>query len=229
MRQSEAIARCENYLWSNLKLYLQSYQTCLLDLILQVKDKSATEPINRYKDFFNQLEQHVGLGSYVNGQAAQFSKTPYVTVNIAAVPMGDCTIRAIMGFDIVYSTDTPKANDDTTRYVGSSSESVALFRNDMVDALNQLFFHAYGNEEPAEWDTQAFYDMFYKKEVSNPVKTEETKAWQFNVFGQVDDEITISEVTQLKREDRSVGLNLFHVVYEIDIDELSNDSWTSRC
>lgn len=216
----DIVARAEDFLWSCFKYYLMSYQTCLLDLILKIKDEEATNPFDRYVDLANELDAHIGLGSYVNGQAAQFSKTPYITVNIQPIPMGDCTTRVVMGFDIVYSTDTPKAPDDMTRYIGSSSESVAAFRRAMVDALDQLFYRASGDEELSKFDEQAFYDVLYNKEVVNPTDPTDIREWDYNVIGQVNSEVTISEVTQLKREDRSVGLNLFHIVYTIDIDRL---------
>lgn len=225
------VANAESFLWNNLKMYLMQYPTCLLDLLLEVQDPTAEKPIDRYKDFMNELEAHMGLGSYTNGQAAQFSRTPYLTVNIQAIPMGGCSTRVIFGFDVVYSTDTPKApNGNMTRYVGSSSESVADFRADMMIALDELFFYAFDEaEHEGELYSQAFYDRLRDQIIANPVNPNETIRWQYNVRGQVDDDSTLSEVSQLKREDRSTGLNVFHIVYKMDLNQLRSPDFDCGC
>lgn len=217
---SEIVAQSEKYIWNNFKFYLMEYGSCLLDMVLEVQDEDSGKPFQRYKDFSNQLEQHMGLGSYVTGQPAQFSKIPYITVNIQAVPMGNCNTRVVMGFDIVYSTDTPKSPDDTTAYIGSSAEAVAEFRSRMVTALNDLMYRAWGDEDTELGATRSFFDVLRNSEVSNPVNPDETKKWMYNMRGQVDANVEITEVTQLKTEDRYVGLNLFHVIYNIDVYEL---------
>lgn len=217
MINHDIVAKAESYLWNNWKFYLQSYNTCLLDLLLSVENENATTPIERYRDFLNELEKHMGLGSYVNVQAAQFSNIPYLTVNLQAVPMGKCNTRVVMGFDIVFSTDTPPATDSSTFYVGSSSESVAKFRSDMINAINQIMYQAFGNNEANGWESQAFFDLLRDNEVQNPTNPADKTQWKYNIRGSVEDEITMTEVEQLKREDRTVGLSVFHVIYHIDI------------
>lgn len=228
---SKMVANAEPFLWNNFKQYLMQYPTCLCDLLLEIKDPNATKPIDRYKDFLNELEAHMGLGSYVNGQAAQFSRTPYLTVNIQALPMGGCSTRVIFGFDVVYATDTPKApNGNQTRYVGSSSESVADFRADIMMALDELFFYAFDEtEHPDELYSQAFYDRLRDTQVINPIDPNQSIEWMYNVVGQVDEDSTISEVSQLKREDRSTGLSVFHLVYKMDLNQLRSDNWDCGC
>ena len=220
MNSSEIVALSEQYLFNNFKFYLMKYGSCLLDILLEVQDDTSPDPMTRYKDFTNALEQHMGLGSYVTGQPAQYTKTPYLTVNIKAIPMGNCNTRVVMGFDIVWSTDTPPAPDNVTKYVGSSAESVAAFRADMVTALNDLMYRSWGEEENDPWKTQAFFDVLRNQMVTNPTNPNEGKKWTYNIRGQVDGNVEISEVFQLKTEDRYVGLNLFHVIYNIDIYEL---------
>lgn len=229
--QSKIIAEAENFLWNNFKMYLMQYPTCLCDTFLDVANPDAEKPIDRYKDFMNELEAHIGLGSYVNGQAAQFSRTPYLTVNFQPIPMGGCATRVIMGFDVVYATDTPPApNGNMTRYVGSSSESVADFRADVMLALDEMFFYAFDHQEhEGELYTQAFFDRLRDQEITNPVNPNQTVKWGYNIIGQVDDDSTISEVSQLKREDRSTGLNVFHIVYKMDLNELRTLTWDCGC
>lgn len=230
---NRVIANAEDFIWNCWKFYLMSYQTCLLDLLLEIKDIDATNPFDRYKDFPNSLEEHMGLGSYTTGQAAQFSKTPYLTVNIAPIPTGSCSTRVVMGFDVVYSTDTPKAEDGMTRYVGSSNESVAAFRANIVTALDELFYYAFDREKhPLSEDamyTQSFMGRLAGEEVVNPANPEEKRKWQYNVEAFIDDDVELSEVTQLKREDRYTGLNVFHVVYKFDLNRLWNDNIDCGC
>lgn len=222
-------SQVEKYLWNNWKFYLQTYATCFLDTLLEVVSPESESPFERYRDFSNELEKHMGLGSYVNAQAAQFSNIPYVTVNIQAVPMGNCHTRVIMGFDIVFSTDTPKAPNESTFYAGSSSESVAEFRSNIIEGINRLMYHAFGKEEIDPWRQQSFFDVLRNQTVTNPLDNSQTKEWAFNIRGQVNDSITITEVEQLKREDRSVGLNVFHVIYNIEIYKLWDGENTFGC
>lgn len=230
---NKMVAHAEQWIWNNLKFYLQSYPTCLLDLLLPIKDPNAENPFDRYNDFPNSLEEHIGLGSYVTGQAAQFSKTPYITVHIQALPMGGCSTRVIMGFDVVFSTDTPKAEDGTTRYVGSSAESVAKFRADVMTALDELFYYAYDeDDERAENDlafTQSFMDRFAGQEVVNPANPNQTTMWQYNIKAFVDEDADMSEVSQLKREDRYTGLNVFHVVHKLDLNRMWGPDFDCGC
>lgn len=229
--QSKMIANAEPFLWNCFKMYLMTYPTCLCDLILEIQDPSATNPAERYKDFFNQLEAHIGLGSYVTGQAAQFSQTPYITVHFQPIPMGGCSTRVVMGFDVAYATDAPKApNHSTTRYIGSSAESVADFRADVMMALDELMFYAFDEEEhEGELYSSAFFDRLRDQTIVNPTNPNESKQWMYNIVGEVDDESTLSEVTQLKREDRSTQLNVFHIVYKMDLNQLRSDTWDCGC
>lgn len=230
---SKMVAHTEEFVWNNLKFYLMSFSTCLLDILLEVKDPTADNPFDRYKDFPNSLEEHIGLGSYVTGQPAQFTKTPYITVNIQPIATGGCSTRVVMGFDVVFSTDTPKAEDGTTRYVGSSAESVAKFRADVMTSLDELFYYAYADDdERAENDatfTQSFMDRLKGKEVVNPANPNEMKAWNYNVDAFIDDEPDMSEVSQLKREDRYTGLNVFHVVYKFDLNRMWGEDFDCGC
>lgn len=97
----------EKFVWNNFKMYLMQWQTCLLDTLLEVDNPNADEPITRYKDFMNQLDSHIGLGSYVSQQATQFSNLPYLTVRISPYDVGHCAARCIISFDVVFATDTP--------------------------------------------------------------------------------------------------------------------------
>lgn len=230
---NKMVARAEEFIWNNWKFYLMSQPTCLLDLLLEIKDPTADNPFDRYVDFPNSLEEHMGLGSYTTGQAAQFSKTPYLTVNIAPIPTGNCSTRIVMGFDVVYSTDTPPAEDGTTRYVGSSSESVAKFRADMMTAIDGLFYYAYPDDDPRiEEDAafqQSFMDALAGTLVTNPANPNESHEWEYNVDAFVNEDAEISEVSQLKREDRSTGLNVFHIMQKFDVNRMWGNGWDCGC
>lgn len=231
MAQSKLVANTEKFLWNNFIQYLMQYPTCLCDLFLKVKDPNAEKPIDRYEDFMNSLVEHIGLGSYVTGQAAQFSRVPYLTVQFQAIPMGHCSVRVVMGFDIAYATDTPKApNNDNTAYVGSSSESVADFRADVMMALDELMFYAFPDDPDRDTlSTQAFFDRLRDIELTNPRNPNDKRMWKYNIKGQVDGDSTISEVSQLKREDRSTQLNLFHIIYKMDLNQLYGDGIDCGC
>lgn len=230
---NKMVARAEEFIWNNWKFYLMSQPTCLLDLLLEIKDPNADNPFDRYVDFPNSLEEHMGLGSYTTGQAAQFSKTPYLTVNIAPIPTGNCSTRIVMGFDVVYSTDTPPAKDGTTRYVGSSSESVAKFRADMMTAIDELFYYAYPDDDPRiEEDAafqQSFMDALAGTLATNPTNPNESHEWEYNVDAFVNEDAEISEVSQLKREDRSTGLNVFHIMQKFDVNRMWGNGWDCGC
>lgn len=230
---NKMVAKAEEYIWACWKFYLMSQPSCLLDLLLEIKDPNADNPFDRYADFPNSLEEHMGLGSYTTGQAAQFSKTPYLTVNIAPIPTGNCSTRIVMGFDVVYSTDTPPAKDGTTRYVGSSSESVAKFRADMMTAIDELFYYAYPDDDPRiEEDAafqQSFMDALAGTLVTNPANPNESHEWEYNISSFVNEDAEISEVSQLKREDRSTGLNVFHIMQKFDVNRMWGNGWDCGC
>lgn len=215
----------EKFLWNNLKMYLMEYDTCLCDALLKVKDANSNLPINRYEDFLNQLEAHIGLGSYVTQQATQFSTLPYITVRIAPYDVGHCASRAIVSFDVVFATDVPHGTDD--KNPGNSSEAVATFRARIMDSLDKLMYEAYDREEV--YDSPAFFDRLRDQTLADPLNPERTLPWKFNVVGTVSDEKDITEVIQLKREDRSSGLSVFTVTYYLDISKLYGDGVDCGC
>lgn len=228
---SQISDNAEKFLWNNLKMYLMQYHTCFLDNILKVKDESAVYPIDRYEDFINSFEKHIGLGSYTAGQAAQFSNVPYVTVNIDAYPLRGCATRATMRFDILFTTDSPRPNkDDSTQYVGNSSEAVASFRANIANGLREIMHQAYNPDNyEGESPDLAFFDRLRDQTIPNPVNIDDTRDWAYNVVGSVDDESYMSEVIQLKREDRSSGLLLFTVTFHMDINRLYGDGIDCGC
>lgn len=230
---STVVNNAEKFLWNNFKMYLMQYPTCFLDNLLKIKDGDATDPVERYEDFVNQLETHMGLGSYVVNQAAQFSTVPYVTVNIQPIPTGKCGTRVVMGFDIVFTTDSPSPNSaTTTQYVGNSSEAVAAFRANIANGLDQIFHNAFADlydENTGPAPNKAFFDRLREQELINPLNHTQTKVWDYNIIGMVDDDNTISEVEQLRREDRSSGIAVFHVVYTLDINRIYGDGIDCGC
>lgn len=230
---SVVVNNVEKFIWSNLKMYLMQYPTCLLDNILKVKDNTADFPIDRYEDFINQFEKHIGLSSYVVNQAAQFSTVPYITVNISATPVGNCSTRVVLGFDIVFTTDSPRPNDKTTtQYVGNSSEAVASFRANIANGFYQIMHGAFddlydGTNGPAP--DGSFFDRLRDSEVVNPTDPTQKILWDYNIIGQVDEEDIMTEVEQLRREDRSSGLSVFHLVFTMDINKLYGSGVNCGC
>lgn len=221
---SKMVSFAEKFLWNNIRMYLLTHKSCLLDNLLKIKDADAENPMERYDDCLNELGKHVGLGSYTNTQPTHYSELPYVTVNIQALSGLGCTTRVVVGFDVVFTTDAP--TDDVTKATGNSNESVAAFRANIADALDELMYDA--TDEP-HYDTIAFFDALRDQEIANPVNPEETRLWKYNIIGQVDGEVELSEVTQLKREDRSSGLSVFSVIYTMDLNRLYGDGVDCGC
>ena len=219
----------EKFLWNNLKMYLMQYPTCLCDNLLQVVDNEADFPIDRYKDFITSLEHHIGLGSYTIQEPTQFSNLPYVNVRIIPSDIGSCSTRVTLAFDIVFATDLPAANDDQTKYAGNSSEAVAAFRANIISALDDLMFNAYDKDTYPDGLNQAFYDRLRDQTIPNPADPSQTADWKYNVIGQVDSEGRISEVTQLKTEDRNSGLSVFQVLYRLDLNKLYGNGVDCQC
>lgn len=215
----------ELYLWNNLRMYLLTRRTCLLDNILEIADDSTDVPIDRYTDLLQELDQHIGLGSYQNTQPTQFSRLPYITVNIQAIPSGNCNTRVVMGFDVAFTTDTP--DDAHGSYsVGNSNEAVAAFRANIMDAFDELMYDA---TDIQHYDTISFFDALREQTIINPVNPTESKKWAYNLWGQVDGTTDISEVTQLKREDRSSGISVFSAVYTMDINRAKGNNIDCGC
>lgn len=219
----------EKFLWNNLKMYLMQYQTCLCDNILEVVDDEEEFPVDRYHDFINSINNHIGLGSYTLQNPTQYSNLPYINVRFRPVDLGSCSTRVIVTFDVVFATDLPKANDDQTKYAGNSSEAVAAFRANIVSALDDLMFNAYDKVAYPDGLNQAFFDRLRDQTLPNPADTSKTALWKYNVVGQVDAENTISEVTQLKTEDRNSGLSVFQVVYRLDLNKIYGDGIDCQC
>lgn len=217
----------EQFIWNNWKMYLLQHSTCLCDNILPIKDIDAEKPYDRYEDFANQLEQHIGLGSYVVQQATQFSNLPYITVNVQQVEVDNCSARIALVFNVVFATDTP-SNEQTTREPGNSSEGVAAFRADIISSLDEMMYSAFG-ENAEGYGSRAFFDSLRDSIVTNPVNPTQTKDWQYNLVGTVDGDKIVTSVHQLKREDRSSGLSVFDVVYYVDINRLYGDGVDCGC
>lgn len=233
---SHIVASVEKWIWSNLKMYLMQYQTCLCDNILQVVDENATLPASRYKNFFNELERHLGLGSYTIEQATMFSNLPYVTVRVEPIDLGNCNFEALVGFDITFATDVPgninsvNGDDDSTKYVGNSSEAVASFRKNIVDSLDNLFYHAFDGLDVDGWQSQAFFDRLRGQTLPNPADpSAETREWKYNMKGQVYPDVDLTPVYQLKKEDRQSGLSFFSVTYKLDINCIYEDDENGCC
>lgn len=212
----------EQFIWLNLKMALMQFESCLCDHILQIANPNTNIPIDRYKDFMNQLEAHIGLGSYVVQQATQFSNLPYITVNIYPYDLGSCNARATVAFDVVFATDTPN-NTSVSKNPGNSSEAVATFRANILDALDQLMYRFYDLDESlstGQHSSPAFFDRLRDQTLPNPVNPDKTKLWKYNMVGTVAEEKEVTEVIQLKREDRTSGLSVFTVAYTIEISKL---------
>lgn len=221
----------EKFIWNNLKMALIQYESCLCDHLLTIANKDATAPIDRYQDFLNQLEAHIGLGSYVTQQATQFSNLPYITVNIYPYDLGSCNAKATVAFDVVFATDTP-TNTSVSKNPGNSSEAVATFRANIIDALDQLMYRFYNLEEALETgihSSPAFFDRLRDQELPSPTNPEKTKQWIYNIVGTVAEEKEVTEVIQLKREDRASGLSVFTVAYTIEISKLYGDDVDCGC
>lgn len=228
---SQISSNAEKFLWACFKMYLMQYHTCLLDNLLKIKDDSAVYPIDRYEDFINSLEKHVGLGSYTAGQAAQFSNVPFLTVNFEAHPMSGCSTRVVATFEVLFTTDSPRPDQlDSTQYVGNSSEAVASFRANIANGIEELMHKAYNPEMyPGESPDLAFFDRLRDQTLPNPVNIDDTRDWAYNVVGHVDDDSDITPVIQLKREDRSSGLLVFSITYTMDINRLYGDGIDCGC
>lgn len=208
----------EKFVWNNIKMYLMQWQTCLLDTLLEIDNPNEEAPIMRYKDFMNNLEAHIGLGSYVSQQPTQFSSLPYLTVRISPYDIGHCAARCLVSFDVVFATDTPH-NTDADKNPGNSSESVATFRANVMQGLDALMYSAYDKID-GRYESPAFFDRLRGQIISDPTTPGRTAEWKYNIIGTVQDDKDITEVIQLKREDRSSGLSVFTVTYTIDIDKL---------
>lgn len=222
----------EKFLWNNLKMFLMLYETCLLDSLLVIANPDSNLPIERYANFMEELNNHIGLGSYVSEQATQFSDLPYITVRISPYDVGHCTCKALVSFDITFATDTPH-NTDADKNPGNSSESVANFRAAIMNGLDKLMYEAYNPEDEAGrvgiYRSPAFFDALRDQTLPNPIKPEVTANWKYNINGTVDDDKEVTEVIQLKREDRSSGLSVFTVTYRINIDGLYGDGVDCGC
>lgn len=225
---SKIANNAEKYIWMNFKMFLMQYPTCFLDNILKVKDENADLPVDRYEDFINSLEKHVSLGNYTVDQAELFSDLPYVTMNIAAIPTGECSTRVVIGFDITFTTDSPRPDrNQSLQYVGNSPEAVASFRANIANGLYQIFHGAMDDIDPNI--DAAFFDRLRDQTLANPIDPTKTRAWKYNIVGQVDEENTISDVEQLKREDRSSALSVFHMVFKMDLNRLYGDGEDCGC
>lgn len=219
----------EKFLWNTLKMYLMQFPTCLCDNILEVTNDEADFPVDRYKDFFTSLDNHIGLGSYTLQEPPQFSNLPYINARFQPIDLGSCSTRVIVTFDVSFASDLPNAVDDQTKYTGNSSEAVAAFRANIISALDELMFNAYDHDAYPDGLNQAFFDRLRDQTIPNPVDPSKTAAWKYNIVGQVDAETTISEVTQLKKEDRNSGLSVFQVVYRLDLNKLYGDGIDCQC
>lgn len=213
-------ALAELYLWNNFKFYLMTHKTCLCDNVLPIANSESDDPMLRYNDFVNSLDQHIGLGSYVAGQAAQFSRSPYITMRVVPLDRGSCSTRVVLSFDVMYGVDTPDNLTGQTGYPGNSSESIAAWRSNICSSLDKLMFNAF-SDGAKHYSSWSFFDELRDTAWVNPVtKAGDPKDWKFNILGHVDNSVEISEVVQLKREDRSSSALVFTVVYNLDIDRL---------
>lgn len=228
---SKIADNAEKWLWQNLRMYLMTYPTCLLDNLLKIKDPESDVPAERYEDFFNQFNQHMQLGSYSAGQPAQFNNVPYVTVDIRAYANYSCSTRVVMTFDVLFTTDSPRPNAKTsTQYVGNSSEAVATFRANMANAVADIMKTAYDPEEyPGESPTMAFFDRLRDQTIADPRDASKTALWKYNLRGWVEDDGDMTQVYQLKKEDRSSGLLMFSISYDVTLDRMYGDGFDCGC
>lgn len=223
---SKTVALAEKFIWNNLRMYLLTHKTCLLDNLLVVKFPESLVPSVRYgNDFIAEIDKHIGLGSYVNNQPTQFSRLPYITVNITPIAGSRCNTRVVIGFEIVYTTDTPTQAGHKQIPVGNSSESVASFKANIMSALDELMYDA---TDEIHYGQVSFFDALRGKTITHPFNGQ-TKKWTYDIWGQVDDRVDVSEVYQLKREDRSSAMSVFSVVYTMDLNRLKGHDVDCGC
>ena len=217
-------SEAERFIWNNLRMYLLTYPTCLLDNVLGAKNNSD-RPIERYDNLLARLDQHIGLGSYTNTQPTQFSRLPFITVNIAVISGDYCNTRVVLGFDIAFDTDTP--DDKKGSYsVGNTNEAVASFRANILSSLDELMYDA---TDSPHYEEISFFDALREQTIPNPTTPEDMREWKYNIWGSVDSKVEISEISQLKREDRSSAISVFSVVYTMDLNRLKGNHIDCGC
>lgn len=126
------------WIWYNLKGYLSHYGTCILDLLLCPDNPDAEEPVGRYDDFGNQLNNHFNLMDFSRAQFGDY-KYPYLGVDIEPLQAGKCEQKYKIIFSVYYHQPTPNCKNGCKKCQFTSAENTLLWKDKMINSISSLF------------------------------------------------------------------------------------------
>lgn len=183
-------------LFINIKKWLQLYGSDVLDLFIQVDHPEELDPRNRYDNFDEQFNNHVGTSEHY--QVNQGVEFPFLAIDIACDNKVNCFSRFKVTFTVYFSPVTPI----TGRYcVENTPEGKLEYLEEVYCAIHNMLSHTV--ETPKGFVTKTFADDLVSLD-----------GWKWKIRGQLVDKTCPSEIRneytdEVESFDFSVDLSLY--------------------
>ena len=134
------------YIYENLKAFMYTFPSCLLDNILCIEDAGSNDPFTRYKDFQNQFYKHFTSNIYGAGIPADKTmfKLPHISLEIIPrrSPNG-CEDLYTVSFIVDFQTISPADCENGCPCVPASSAGILGFVDAVAQGINEMMADGY--------------------------------------------------------------------------------------
>ncbi len=133
------------FIYENLKAYMFTYETCILDNILCIQDENATDPELRYKNFKEEFPKHFTSNIYGAGIPADktYYKLPHISLEIIPRRSTSCEEIYTVSFIIDFQTISPGGCPEGCPCVPASSAGILGFVDNVATGIELMMDGGY--------------------------------------------------------------------------------------
>lgn len=133
------------YIYENLKAFMYTYQSCLLDNILCIEDDTSDDPFIRYTDFQNQFYSHFTSNIYGAGLPADKTryKMPHISLEIIPRRATSCEDVYTVSFIVDFQTTSPADCENGCSCIPASSAGILGFVDGVTQGIDQMMAGGY--------------------------------------------------------------------------------------
>lgn len=174
----------EFYLFKNLKRWLVTYGTKVLDLLIPVENEMSDVPNIRYNDLVELVDKHFNLLAYYAMQPQP--NLPFIAVSFEDQTGNSCFPKTLIKFDVYFQVISPSDCKDDRLDVCNSPECILAYREAMNCALAEMVEFMGCDLKSTEFDGELW---------QYPINYEVTECNYGNLTGVIGDEILHFQTT----------------------------------
>lgn len=129
----------EYTLFRNMKRWLFTYGSSLLDLLFPVENYETLDPVERYNQLSELFDKHFNLLAYYASQLQP--DLPLILVSFEDITDNSCFREYRIVFDIYFQTISPQDCKDDRYNVCNSPEAILEYRELIDKALCEMMYN----------------------------------------------------------------------------------------